>query len=148
MNDYHNITDTIITVDQAGMYSQQIDEVIRLLFTNKTSVTDLFNKYLSLELKETVQECMDKEKMNVRDREKIKEFLTNINTSISKIPVITLTVAIFPKYKFVKQISDWLRKEAGNSMLLKINVEPSIIGGTVIQYNGIYKNYSLEKVLP
>lgn len=47
----------------------------------------------------------------------------------------------------IKKLGTYLRKNFASVMVMDIKIDPSLIGGCALVWNGIYKDYSIRKVL-
>lgn len=72
-------------------------------------------------------------------------FLEELSSYITQLPLMQLTLAFSPSQEFMMRLSTWGRSQVNPSLIFDINVEPHIIGGTIITYNGKYADYSLAK---
>ena len=58
---------------------------------------------------------------------------------------LTLTLALKPSPQLVKRIKAWLKKEMAPHLVLKIQVNPAILAGAIISFQGRYLDFSLKK---
>lgn len=47
----------------------------------------------------------------------------------------------------IKKLGTYLRKNFASVMVMDIKIDPSLIGGCALVWNGVYKDYSIRKVL-
>jgi len=63
---------------------------------------------------------------------------------IEKLPVVILTLAIFPTKDETQQLERWFRRNVDPQILLDIRQDPKIIGGCRIIWQGFEDDFSLR----
>jgi len=81
------------------------------------------------------------------EREKLeKEGVTSeLEKKLQSLPEMRLEIAFFPKDDFITKISQWLEKEFGQKIILDFIINPKVIGGAIIEYQGHWRDFSLAK---
>lgn len=74
-----------------------------------------------------------------------KEEVSKLEKELRVLPEIKLDIAFFPKDNFLNRISQWLQEEFGQRIILDITVNPKIVAGAIIEYQGIWRDFSLAK---
>lgn len=64
---------------------------------------------------------------------------------IEKLPVVTLTLAIFPTKDETQQLERWFRRNVDPQILLNIRQDPNIIAGCRVIWQGFEGDFSLRK---
>lgn len=60
---------------------------------------------------------------------------------------VNLTLAFLPSKSLVKKLALWFKKNFGSKVVLDIQVDPKILGGAILSFNGYYRDFSLKKKL-
>ena len=76
-----------------------------------------------------------------------EEVVKNIQTELSKIKTIEVTLSEIPTQNIVIKISSWLKREIKQKVALDIKIDPQIIAGATISLDGKYFDGSLKLVL-
>lgn len=76
-----------------------------------------------------------------------KEFLKALTRELSNLKTLRITTSLRLNRGILENISKWIKTNVDPNLILEIEVDPSIIGGMVIEYKGIYKDYSLSRRL-
>jgi hypothetical protein len=136
------------TEQDANEMSTLFTHIRSVLFKDPGSLTDLLNVNAPYELKQSIVGLMNEAGTEVNDKIKADEFISALKNSIDLLPRIELTLAFLPKEEIVEQISEWFMTNFHSVVILKISVDPTLIGGSIIAYNGEYKDYSIKNILP
>jgi hypothetical protein len=75
------------------------------------------------------------------------QFLEGLETELEKVRTLKLTLAFEPSEEFVSQLYQWTLSNIQPGIILDFEKDKSLLGGVVIEYEGLYKDYSLRKVL-
>ncbi len=126
--------DMLQTVNNLYDFSAEVDKVTEALFKSGT-IAEGSSEY-SLYLAKITQGM---------SRDSACELLNDLKEDLTKTPKLLMTLAFKPDAKFTNQLFLWVKTTVGPSYLLELAYDPDIIGGSVIVYNGLYKDFSLKK---
>jgi len=116
-----------LTKDQVDVLKQEIDILIS-------------NKYQSKK-DESVRES------TLRELEKRNGDLENWKLEIENLRVLRLTLAYEPSRINIVTYADWIKKTVGADVILDVTVDPKLVAGAQIIWNGKYQDYSLTKTV-
>jgi hypothetical protein len=74
----------------------------------------------------------------------LKEFLVKLQTLTATLPVLSLTVAFEPGEQTLKLLSDWFLLNVKKQVLFDITVDPTLIAGVSINFNGKHAEFSIK----
>lgn len=117
------------------------------LFTNTINPDDVLEREIPYELSALLRKMMMENQLNQQDRAQLSSFVTTLKDAIVALPTIDLTVAIVPTQEVISLIHDWFLRNYQKLVVLNITTDQSLLAGTVIQFNGTHKDYSLKKQL-
>ena len=144
LSDISPLARTKVDVDEL---LTQLDEIDSRLYGKNKGLESILTDVLPYDKKEILLALLRHYAIPLNDISAIQTFLTQIRSGISSLPIITLTIAFAPKDHTITRISQWLATQLARPVVLDISVDPAIIGGVVILYEGMYKDYSLHKRL-
>lgn len=122
-----------------------IDLMLESLYNVKNNkLENILKKSLSVKTAETFKKIF---LQYGNDKEKIRNFLTELKAKLQNFKTLKLTLAIEPSKETLERINNWVRLNMGNGIIPEIEQDPRIIGGAIIEIDGIYKDYSLKKRL-
>jgi len=109
---------------------------------------DLLSEKLKGKINEELKnflERMEKKGMISKSPERQCSFLEKIKKHLLSLPEIRLEIAFSPSSEFLKKIDLWFKEELGRKIILDLTVNPKIVGGAIIEYQGNWRDYSLAK---
>jgi F0F1-type ATP synthase delta subunit len=74
----------------------------------------------------------------------LKDFLTKLQETTIALPLLSLTIAFEPTEETLKAFSEWFLLNVKKQVLFDIAVDPTLIGGATISYNGKHVNFSIK----
>ena len=127
---------------------RQIDSVLDTIYVDdkKTLMEKLTGK-LPGHILDIIAGLFAKKILSGNPKETQKYFIS-LNSYLSKIPRVILTIAFEPSAEFSKTMSLWFEKNLDKKVVCDIVVREEIIAGAQVEYNGKYKDYSKAKLLP
>jgi len=90
------------------------------------------------------------ELISIVNNQNISDFAKFIDDLISQIKQkkeISLVIAFEPRVKTIDHIYTWVSQNISKDILIDIQVDPSIVGGAQITFEGKYGDYSLQNLL-
>ena len=91
-----------------------------------------------------VHDVLQKEGINTGNVELLRDKLNEIRETVKDAEKIQIKIAFAPTEAFVSNLVKWFYDNIKQSALIDIDYDPSIIGGSVIIYKGIYKDLSVD----
>lgn len=73
-----------------------------------------------------------------------KQFLEEIISELKKVPLVKITLAFEPDDSFTAKLNETISNQVNQKIFLDILVNHHIVGGVVLEYQGKFKDYSLE----
>jgi len=106
----------------------------------ETETEELIKKVRTKEELVFFLEEIAKRKLTMKEEE-----ISKLGKKLRSLPEIKLGIAFLPNDNFINKVSCWLEKELGQRVILDIMVNPKLVGGTVIEYRGNWRDFSLAK---
>lgn len=139
------------TKAQALDFSTRLSAVIGQLYENKFNLEQALGDTFGIQKKEKFMKLFRENNVNIEKTDAIKTFLLKMQDTVSKLPVLDLTIAFEPKEKTLQAITDWYSLTTKKQVLLNITIDPELIAGAKINFRGRYLDASLkptfEKIL-
>lgn len=132
--------------DKGSLYQliDQLREVVKQLYHNRTgSLTQKIDGQLPPNLVKYFT-LIEEKYLEPEGEDAQKDFLQQLIEELKKLQVIGVTVAFEPSDHFIAKLNNEISAAAGQKVVLDISVDPKIVGGLVIEYQGKYRDYSLK----
>ncbi|HET9946440.1 MAG TPA: F0F1 ATP synthase subunit delta [Patescibacteria group bacterium] len=136
-----DITSFLKTKKQSALLQEVLEETVEKEYTTQANPMEFLKKRLPVSLEEPLIELFSKQKEN--SPKALYEFLKTILSQIKTLPIVSLTLAIEPTHHMIDAISQAINQPS----LIDIDVNPSLIGGAIVAYQGKYSDKSLKKTL-
>src|SRR3989344_2233243 len=126
---------------------EKIDELKDSLYNKRVDLDKKMGELFSFELKEKIKAYSWQEQVNLNDPVSFGKFLNNLRGHIKNMPVVTVKIAFNPDEEIVKEISAWFVESYGKDILIDLQSDPGLVGGTVVVFNQQSLDFSLKKKL-
>lgn len=134
------VIDTCLTVSDVASLTEFLSELEKLQYSHQDKVTlDTLIVKLPLGIQDTIKKYSQTVSLELMGIE--------IKKTISLFVPLKLTIAVSTSEEFIRELSEWSRTNIGPLVVLDFFVDPSVVGGVVIEFNGIYKDYSLSNLI-
>jgi hypothetical protein len=142
---FEKLSEKIITEEDLLFFLDQLSIVRNFLFSQthiplserlKSKIDEKFRKEI---------EKLEKEKILPSSPEDQSSFFKGLENFLLKIPKVKLEIAFEPSEEFILKIEGWFREKVKRRMILDIFVNPKIVGGARIEFQGKWRDFSLEK---
>lgn len=81
------------------------------------------------------------------DLVKIKSLIEDAEKNLDKFKILTLTIAFDPTESFAEKVNFWVKENLGEAVAIDFKKNQGITGGAEVVFEGIYRNYTLGKIL-
>ena len=134
----HTKTDFLFYLRKIDLAKEDILKNPTLLFVQKAENS-------SLNEVEKVLAEMEYEEESFKIAEQKTFFLSSLKERLLSLPQIRIEIACLFSEEVIFRIKEWFKKELGKNVILDIMVKPSLIGGAIIENNGIRADFSIAK---
>lgn len=140
-----DVSQLVKTKAQARELSIRIASVAEQVFQNNFSLEQALSEQFGIQKKDLLLTILRNNQVNTEKPSAMKEFLTKLQEHINTLPVLSITLAVEPTEKTLRILSDWFLMNLKRQVLLDISVEPSLIAGIAIHYNGRFLDFSVRE---
>ncbi len=132
------------TKNEATKLILLLEKLIDELFKEIFSLDKILASELTLELKIIIEKLIKESGIKTENKKEVQAFLAKLQEELSRLPVVHIILSISPKEQQVEIIHNWFYQNFQKTVLLDISIDPTIIGGGVISFNGRANDYSLR----
>ncbi|HSW88924.1 MAG TPA: F0F1 ATP synthase subunit delta [Candidatus Saccharimonadales bacterium] len=138
-----DFTDFFTTKSQANDFSSRIASVAEQVFQTNFNLEKILLDQLGIKKKDAFMTFLRNNNIPVESNTTLKNFLTGLQDKIAALPVLSLTVAFEPNEQIMKTIAEWFILNMHQQVVFVISVDPNIIAGAIISYNGKFSDVSI-----
>ncbi|QQS44646.1 hypothetical protein IPM65_03550 [Candidatus Roizmanbacteria bacterium] len=144
---YEGLFDLIYTSEQCNACINALQHALDASYDKNKDIMSVLDTYLPYNITNAILELAEENNIKLRDGESSNPFLTDIINMLKKAPKVDITLAFHPTYEQLKGILKWWRSEIEPHIILNLQIDPSLVAGAVIGYNGEITNLSLQEGL-
>lgn len=138
---YEKVLSEIKTTEDAEIFNREADTLLDALFESREgSLESALKNEVRARIAGVLREELFKEG---RDKE---EFLKELKRKVEELETVSLTLAIEPTEGFLERIGHFIEEKVGDKVILNVSFNPQIVGGVVIVYKGLYRDFSFKKI--
>lgn len=142
---FEGIIKKIRTKEELIFFLEEIAKIRQIIFKDSGALlSKKAERKVSGETKELL-ERLEKEGVISESRGRQSAFWEELEKELQSLPEIKLEIAFSPDGDSLEKISQWLEKESGRKIILDLAINPKIVGGAIIEYQGNWRDFSLAK---
>lgn len=151
MND---ILSLLHTKQEADNLTAGIDSLLSSLYKKDVDVKMLISKTIPASVSGSILDDLAKQNVALQNLEIIQTYFEDLKTKTESLKIFSLTIPFQPTYSFVKTLHQWVienlpadRQGVGQGIVLNLQIDPTLRAGSIVEYEGIYRDYSIKKQL-
>jgi len=138
-DDLKTLLKTVFTRDDWLRLRREVDRLEESLY--KTG-DEGYETVLENDVRKELAEIITSQNIS---KDIVHDRLREIREALGGVHAVKITLAAEPPRSLVKEIWTWVGKHAGEEIILEIKINPGIIGGALIAWNGRYADFSLRE---
>lgn len=141
----NRLTQHIRTREELISLLEEIIKIKSLIFQNEyIPLSEKINGKINNNLKKLIEQ-FEREGIIPIIQEQQLIFFEKIENKLESLPEIKLEISFWPNEDFLEKISQWLNKELKQKTIIDLAINPKIVGGAVVEYQGKWRDFSLAK---
>lgn len=141
--DHLDLSDFFITKSEAVDFSAKLNTVIDSMYTTSFDLDKSLQQQFGIHKRDLFIKLLRENNITNATGSTTRDFLVKIQTTVSSMPIVSLTLAFEPSDDMLKSLSQWFLFTLNKQVLFDIQTDPKLIAGITINYNGRFKDYSL-----
>lgn len=134
------------TVSDQIMMREAAEVLEASIYRKDGEKTDkILSEILPESLYQAVQKSMSDPALS-KDHD-FKEYLSGLKERLQNMKVLHFEVVFEPDGGQIAAIADWILRELGENIVIDFYLNPSIVGGAVIIYEGEYFDFTMSAIL-
>lgn len=136
---YSDALNAIFTISDQEEFLSAIDILRNSLYSKDIDLKNSLKK-IDVRFATVIQEYLE----NAADKGKL---LDELRLSVKSMRVLNLRLGYVYDLEFAAQMGDWVKDNIGGDVVLELEIDPSLIGGAQVSFNGVFRDYSLKSSL-
>ncbi len=141
-----DFSDFFSTKAEANVFQSGLTTVADKIFQNDFHIEKALTEQFGINISDRLLAVMRENNINTQSRENVKTFLTGMQESIAKLPVLTLTIAFEPQENTLKSLSEWFLINMKKQVVFDFSVDHKVIAGATLTYNGKFFDFTVKPV--
>lgn len=133
------------TTQEINELSSELDFLTSALFKSEEMTLEKALSSIRTKSKDMIMEIFSKNNLDLTNKETVRDFLDTLRELIKNFKVIKLILAFEPSQKTIENIHNFVSENIGAGFVLNIEKDESILGGSVVMFNGKYSDFTLKK---
>ncbi len=132
------------TKNEASEFSARLTAVLEKVYEVNFNLEKALQTQFGIKKKDKFIALLRENEIPVESNSALIDFINKIKDSIASLPIATLTLAVEPNESMLKAISSWFLLNLNKQILFEIQIDPDLVGGAAINYQGKYYNFSVK----
>lgn len=135
------------TTREVDELSLELDSLTSALFKSEEMTLEKALYSIRTKSRDIIMEIFSKNNLDSANKETVRDFLDTLRKLIKNFKVIKLILAFEPSQKTIENIHNFVSENIGAGFVLDIEKDESVLGGSVVIFNGKYNDFTLRKTL-
>lgn len=129
------------TVSERNLVLEELDLLTKSVFNQKKDFNFALENQVRTHIAEAIKKDLTSSSISPAD------YLSQSQAALANLGAIKLTLAFDPSPSVLDRISSWARTNLSSDLIVDLEVDPSILGGVIIEYKGKYHDLSVKQKL-
>ena len=138
-----DLSEFFITRSQANNFSIHLNTIIESMYTANYNFEKAITSEFGIQKADMFLKILRDNGLQNASLREVQEFLKKIQNIVSSLSVVSLILAFEPSDDVLKSLAQWFVFNVQKQVVFDIQVDPHIIAGVKINYNGKFKDYSV-----
>jgi F0F1-type ATP synthase delta subunit len=134
------------TKSQASDFLARLSKIAESIYKDNFDLEKSLTEQFDIQKKEKFMVFLRNNNVSVGSISEVSEFFDQLETAITNLPTLSLTLAFEPKQETMKMLSEWFLQNVKKQFLFEISVDPNLIGGVEINFSGKSLDYSIKEL--
>lgn len=133
------------TKAEALDFSDRVSAIANMVYQSGFQLDQTLMQTFGMQKKDAFLSLLRDHKVSTESHSDLKNFLTKIQETTLALPTLSLTLAFQPTEQTLETLSRWFMLNIKKQVLFDITVDPKIIAGMLISYQGKYLDFTIKQ---
>jgi F0F1-type ATP synthase delta subunit len=139
-----DLSDFFTTKAESVDFATRLQEISKQIYETDFNLENSLLSHFGIQKKDKFLSLVRNNEINLEKNSILMDFIKQVLEKISTLPTVSLTLAFEPQKDTLHALSEWFILNINHQVLLDINIDPKLIAGAAINFNGKYKDYSAK----
>jgi F0F1-type ATP synthase delta subunit len=139
-----DLSDFFTTKPGATDFAARLATLSQLVYETGFNLENSLLEQFGIHKKDKFIELLRDNNVNVESNSALQEFMTKVCNKATSLPAVLLTLSFEPNETILREISSWFVLNTNRQVLLDIQVDPRLIAGAHITFNGQFRDFSAK----
>lgn len=146
MNNFLPITTTLLTTADRTMFLWSLKKMEEEFYrTKEQSLSAAVPRIFPKKQAEAILSFCKSNAISLDDFAQVEQLIKTLTEQVTALPVLSVTLSFEPSEETINLLATWVQSNIGHAVLLDIHLDKTILGGAILEWRGIYKDFSLLK---
>jgi hypothetical protein len=121
-----------------------LENLTEELFKEAFNLQQFLSREGSYDFVESFQNALKTNCPDPSDKHQMQNYIAKAQEEIEKLPIVHIILPFAPKESLIAVIHDWFLLNYKKTVVLDVAVDPDLIGGSVLSFQGRANDYSLK----
>lgn len=127
-------------------FSARLSAIVSKIFQTNFSLETELAEQFGIQKKDKFLSLLRDKGINPSSNTQLKDFLGKLQEKALSLPVLSLSIAFEPKEETLTYLSEWFVQNQHKQILFDLTVDPDLIAGAAVSYQGKYLDFSIRPV--
>lgn len=139
---------TIFTTHDAQEFIEKTDRFLADIYTiERKNILAVLDETLPENISKEIKDYLSITKIALTNQEEVRVALAALQQAIRKARILSLTLAYSPTKKMLTSVCERIKGEFGQDVVVEFNINPELVAGAIIVFEGKYLDMSVKKKL-
>ncbi len=133
------------TKAQSNDFLVRLSNLSEEIYKTGFNLEQALSKNFGMSQKDKFMVILRDNNVNTASPNDIKSFLEKLQEKITNLPTLSLTLAFEPNEETLNLLNEWFMLNIKRQFIFDISVNPNLIAGVSINFNGKYMDFSVRE---
>ncbi|MBP9691517.1 F0F1 ATP synthase subunit delta [Candidatus Woesebacteria bacterium] len=144
---YEGLFKLIYTTTQCNEVINALEHAIDASYDTNKNMMTVLDSYMPYHVTNALLEIAEEKQISLREGASTTPFLKEVLETLKHAVRVDITLAFYPTYEQLSKIVQWWRKEINPQVVLNLSVDPKVVAGAKIGYNGSISDLTIKQDL-
>ena len=130
------LSDFFTTKSQANNFLAHLNTISEKIYELDFSLEKILQEELGIKKKDKFMSLLSENGILLESNTALNKFISQVQETVSSLPIVNITFAIEPNEEILKSVSDWLLLNLKKQVLVDPEIDPDLIAGAVVSFQG------------